>query len=99
MELSNPQKKKLKGFAHDLHPLVSIGQKGLKESIHDEIDTALSFHQLVKVKVVADDRDQRKDIIALIAEQHQASVIQTIGHVVVLYRRNKEKTNLLSKKS
>ncbi|MEE9351718.1 MAG: YhbY family RNA-binding protein [Thiotrichaceae bacterium] len=99
MELTNPQKKKLKGFAHDLHPLVTIGQKGLKESIHDEIETALDFHQLVKVKVMADDRDQRKDMIALIADKHKAMVIQTVGHIVVLYKRNNDKTNLLSKKS
>ncbi len=95
MELTNPQKKKLKGLAHDLHPLVTIGQKGLKESIHDEIETTLSFHQLIKVKVIADDREQRNNIIKLLTEKHQATLLQTIGHIAVFYRRNKDKANVL----
>ncbi len=96
MELTNPQKKKLKGLAHDLHPLVTIGQKGLKESIHDEIETTLSFHQLIKVKVIADNREQREGIIALLIDKHQATLVQTIGHVAVLYRKNKDKADVLS---
>lgn len=95
MELTNPQKKKLKGIAHDLHPLVTIAQDGLKESIHDEIDTALSFHQLVKVKIVADDRDKRKDFIDQLSKKHKAIVVQTVGHVAVFYRRNKDKEKIL----
>ena len=96
MELSNPQKKKLKGIAHDLHPIVTIAQKGLTEAIHDEIETSLKFHQLIKVKVIVDDREQRKEIIHSIADKHQADIIQTIGHVAVFFRRNKEKANILS---
>jgi len=95
MELTNPQKKKLKGLAHGLHPLVTIGQNGLKESIHDEIEIALSFHQLIKIKIMADDRDQRKDLISLLSEKHKATVVQTIGHVAVFYRRNKDKEKVL----
>ncbi len=95
MDLSNTEKKKLKGLAHDLHPLVTIGQKGLKESIHEEMETALTYHQLVKVKILADDKDKRKGMIILLGEKHKASVVQTIGHVAVFYRRNKDKDYLL----
>ncbi len=95
MELTNPQKKKLKGIAHDLHPLVTIAQDGLKESIHDEVDTALNFHQLVKVKIIADDREKRKDFIDQLSKKHNAIVVQTVGHVAVFYRRNKDKEKIL----
>jgi RNA-binding protein len=95
MPLTNPQKKKLKGLAHDLHPLVTIGQQGLKESIHDEMETALDFHQLIKVKIIADDRDNKKEIINLLSEKHQAEIVQAIGHMAIFYRRNNDKENLI----
>ena len=95
MDLSTTENKKLKGLAHDLHPLVTIGQKGLKESIHEEMETALTYHQLVKVKIIVDDRVKRKELITLLGEKHKASVVQTIGHVAVFYRRNKDKDYLL----
>ncbi len=94
MELSNTEKKTLKGLAHNLRPLVMIGQQGLKESIHSEMETALDFHQLVKVKIIADNREQRKTIIKQLSEQHKATVIQTIGHTAVFYRTNKDKARL-----
>ena len=95
LSLTNPQKKKLKGLAHNLHPLVTIAQQGLKESIHDEIETTLTFHQLLKIKIITPDKDQRKEMVNLLSEKHQATIVQTIGHMAVFYRRNKDKENLL----
>ncbi len=94
--LSNAAKKKLKGLAHSLHPVVTIGQQGLKESIHEEMELALDCHQLVKVKINADDREQRQQLIQLLAEKHRAAVIQTIGHTAVYYRPNKDRADLLA---
>jgi len=49
--LDKTQIKQLKALAHKLKPIVTVGQHGMKESINDEIDIALNFHQLVKVKI------------------------------------------------
>jgi RNA-binding protein len=96
MEVStNAQKKRLKSLAHSLKPVVMIGQQGLKETIQAEIDTALSFHQLIKLKVAVGDRDVRNEMINTIAKNNQAELIQRIGNIAVLYKRNKKKSSLL----
>ncbi len=92
--LSNTQKKQLKGMAHALKPIVIIGQHGMKESIDDEIATAIKHHQLIKIKVGLGERHARNDLIEKIAETHNAILIQRIGNIAVLYRFNPQKGKL-----
>lgn len=93
MSLSNQQKKTLKAQAHPLKPVVRLGQSGLTTSVLDEIELAINHHELIKVKITASDRDDKKAIINEIAEKTQSEVIQTIGFVAVFYRENDDKKN------
>ena len=51
MNLTTKQKQYLKGLAHNLKPVVMLGQHGLTEGVLAEIDAALNHHELIKVKV------------------------------------------------
>lgn len=84
-------KKHLKQKAHSLNPVVIIGGSGLTEGVHREIDVALDAHELIKVRVNAEDRDQRKQMIDTICQHHQADLIQAIGHIIAIYRESPEK--------
>ena len=57
MELNSGQIKRLRAEGHrlKLKPVVTIGQKGLTENLHNEIDQALSHHELVKLRIPARD--------------------------------------------
>ncbi len=92
MNLNKSSAKQLRAEAHrlKLKPVVMIGQNGLSDNVHMEIDNALSHHELIKIRVPGLDANDKKQMITSIAQKHQASIIQTIGHVAVLYRRNKE---------
>lgn len=92
MNLSKSSAKQLRAEAHrlKLKPVVMIGQNGLSDNVHMEIDNALSHHELIKIRVPGLDASDKKQMIGDIAQKHQASIVQTIGHVAVLYRRNKE---------
>ena len=92
--LSKIQKKQLKGMAHSLKPVVMIGQQGMKESIDDEVASAIKYHQLIKVKVGLGDRDARDELIEQIAAKHNAILVQRIGNIAVLYRFNPQKGKL-----
>jgi RNA-binding protein len=92
--LSNPQKRHLRSLAHALKPVVMIGQHGLKDSILDELDIALTAHELIKVRVSAEDREERAALIARLVEASGAELIQTIGHVAILFRRNPKKPRI-----
>ena len=89
--LSNPQKRYLRGLAHDLKPVVMVGAKGVTPPLVAELDLALAQHELVKVRVAAEDRDARDAMIAELATAAEADLVSRIGHTAVLYRRNQEK--------
>lgn len=87
----NPiEKKKLKAQAHPLNPVVIIGQAGLTPAVIKEINLALDAHELIKVKIRAE-RDERSVIRDNICTETQAELIQSIGQIAVLYRKNPKK--------
>ncbi len=90
MAVNDKQRRYLRGLAHDLKPVVLVGNKGLTESVLAEIDNALDHHELIKVKVSGAEKAQRLDMINTIASTTKAELIMTIGHVAALYRPAKQ---------
>ncbi len=84
--LSNAQNRFLRGQAHGLKAMLQIGAKGLTDAVIAEVGTALEHHELIKVKVAAADRDARDAAIADLAARCEASLVQRIGNVALLYR-------------
>ncbi|MCK5355075.1 MAG: ribosome assembly RNA-binding protein YhbY [Methyloprofundus sp.] len=86
----NPEQlKQLKTKAHDLKPVIMIGQAGLSEAVAKEIELALDTHELIKIKIRAE-REERKLIQQQICTETHAELIQSIGQVVVIYRKKPE---------
>ena len=88
IELTPAERRLLKAHAHKLHPVVMIGDKGLTEAVLRAIDENLKSHELIKVKVAGEDRTARDAVLARICEALDASPVQQIGKVLVLYREN-----------
>lgn len=84
--LSEKQKKHLRRLAHPLHPLVTLGQAGLTDTVVSELDRALTDHELVKVKARAGDRETRDELIDTLARRTGGTLVQRIGNVAVIYR-------------
>lgn len=91
MSLNNAQRRYLRGLCHALKPVIHVGQKGLSDALLAELDAALTHHELVKVKVFAEERDARDALGEDLAARSGAEVVQKVGHVVCLFRRNPEK--------
>ena len=79
-------RRQLRARAHTLHPVVSIGQHGLTDSVLHEIDVALTAHELIKVRVFNDDRRQRESMLGRIAHALDCAPVQQIGKLLVLWR-------------
>lgn len=94
MSISPAQKRFLRSQAHHLKPVVLLGQHGLTKNVIAEIDRALEAHELIKVRVTAEDRDARYAIIGSITRETGAELIHAIGHVAVLFRRNEKKPRI-----
>lgn len=91
MDLSEPQKKYLRGRGHQLKPTVTVGNAGLTESVLAELDSTLAHHELIKVKVRAGGREDRDSAIQTICDAQNATLVQRIGNVALLYRQNPDK--------
>jgi RNA-binding protein len=94
MKLTEPQKRHLKGLGHHLKPVVLVGQHGLTEGVIAEMGVALDAHELIKVKISAGDRPLRDALIDGLTQATSASLIQRIGNVAVLFRRNPKKPRI-----
>ncbi len=83
---NQPDQKYLRTVAHSLSPVVTLAQKGLTENISKELNRALKQHELIKVKILASDRDSRRALTQEICDLTGAELVQSIGSVAVLYK-------------
>ena len=88
----------LKGRAHALSPTVMIGNAGLTESVLKEIAQTLKTHELIKIRVMSDDRALRATMLETICTQLNAAPIQHIGKILVIYQPNPDAHNIELKK-
>ncbi len=93
--LTSAQIRFLRGQAHGLKAMLQVGGKGLTPAVIAEIDGALEIHELIKVKIGAEDREARDTMIGELADKAGASLVQRIGHVAVLYRQSKDKRQIV----
>jgi RNA-binding protein len=93
--LTNAQTRFLRGQAHDLKAMLQVGGKGITDAFVAEVALALEHHELIKVKVGAEDREARDASIAELAERADAALVQRIGHVAVFYRPSKDKRHIV----
>lgn len=85
-DLSEKQRRYLRGLAHPLGPVVRLGKEGLTEAVAKETIRALFDHELIKVKGPGGDRDARDALFAALAERTGSALVHRIGNVAVLYR-------------
>ena len=89
MTSSNADKKHLRRLGHNPKPVVTVAGNGLSENVNNEIARALTDHELIKIKLVADDRDAKKALTETILTTHDATLVQSVGHMVLVYRKSK----------
>lgn len=96
MSLSAAQRREYRAIAHNLKPVIIVGDKGLTEGVKKELERALDDHELVKVKIASNDREARQEAIAELCAQSGAELVQTIGKIAVVLRRNRQANPKLS---
>jgi len=91
MNLTEHQKKFLRGRGHQLKPTIMIGEAGVSDSVLAEYESTLDHHELIKVRVRVGDRDARDEIIKKLCDDSSAQLIQRVGNVALLFRQNLKK--------
>ncbi len=96
---SAPDTRQLRAIGHKLKPVVTVAGNGLSETVTTEIDRALGDHELIKIKLAVGSREARSEVTQAICQSSGATLVQAIGNVILILRRNAEpdprKSNLL----
>ena len=85
-KLTVKQTQHLKALAHNLDPVVMVGDKGLTYAVIKEIDRNLTAHELIKIRVFGADRDYRSSLIKDICEKTNSLLVEHIGKLLILFR-------------
>ena len=86
--LTSADRRRLKGEAQRLEPILKVGHQGLSEAFVAGVDRELAARGLIKIKF-ADFKEEKKELSAKLAEMTGAALLQIVGHVAVFYRPKK----------
>lgn len=88
-KLSGKQRRYLRGLAHDLKPIVLVGQRGVSPNLIENFEAALLAHELVKVKV--HEGEGLEETAQAFYEATGAQLAQRLGFTLVFYRPHPKK--------
>ena len=95
MELTERQRKYLRGLGHALNPVLLIGQHGVTPAVIAEAGRALHDHELIKVKFRGADREARDVGLATIAGSTDSVLVHRIGHTALYYKRRNDRPGIV----
>ena len=92
--LTPKQRQFLRGLAHPLSPVVRVGRNGVTPAVVEETKKSLLAHELIKVRLDADDAEERRTQAELLAEKADAQSAGRVGKIAMLYRQRDEKPRI-----
>jgi RNA-binding protein len=95
MELSERQRKYLRGLGHALNPVLLVGTAGMTPAVIAEAKRALHDHELVKVKFRGAERPARDAGLAELATATESVLVQKIGHTALYYKRRIDRPGIV----
>jgi RNA-binding protein len=95
MEMSERQRKYLRGLGHALNPVLLIGNSGLTPGVIAEAKRALHDHELIKVKFRGADREARDAGLAELATSTESVMVHRIGHTALYYKRRLDRPGIV----
>ena len=92
--LNNHQKAQLKGLASTLNIKYQIGKNEISDSLIAMLEKALIAHELIKIDVMKGYEGEMEPLAMDLSMKLKAEVVQIVGRVIVLFRRNKDKPQI-----
>jgi RNA-binding protein len=91
MALTAKQRQFLRGLAHPLSPVVRVGKGGVSDAVVGETKKSLQAHELIKVRIEGDEREQLAEKLAAATDAQLAGMI---GKTAILYRARDERPKI-----
>ena len=93
--MTGKERRYLRALAHRLSPVVIVGQRGLSDGVVRQVDTALTDHELIKVRMGNDCPAHRDDVGAELCARTGCTLAGAIGRIVILYRPHPERPKIV----
>jgi RNA-binding protein len=88
--LTGAQKSHLRGLGQTLAPGLKIGRGGLTPEFFAELQKLLRAHELVKLRFLGADREERADLCTRIADEGRCVCVGSVGHTALFYRHQSD---------
>jgi RNA-binding protein len=95
MELSERQRKYLRGLGHALNPVILVGSSGMSAGVVAETKRALNDHELIKVKFRGAERAARDAGLTELATATESTLVHRIGHTALYYKRRADRPGIV----
>ena len=92
--LNSNQKRQLKGIASTLDTKYQVGKNEISDTVIAMLDKALVARELIKIDVMKSVTQPIMELALDLSSKLNAEVVQVVGRVIVLFRRNKEKPKI-----
>lgn len=90
--INKKDKFRLRALANPLKPVVIIGKDGLTENIIGSINDVIKTHELIKISILKTYEGlETEELAELICSTIDAELIFTVGRVIVIYKKNKDR--------
>ena len=88
--LTGAQKSQLRALGQKLTPALKVGKGGLTPAFFAELQKQLRAHELVKLRFLGAERDERTVLVAQIADEGRCVCVGAVGHTALFYRQHPE---------
>ena len=88
--LTGAHKALLRSLGQSLEPALKLGKGGLTPAFFTELQKYLRTHELVKLRFLGAERDERAVLCAQIADEGRCVCVGAVGHTALFYRPHPE---------
>ena len=88
--LTSNEKRQLKSLASVEKIKYQVGKNEISDTLLDMLNKALTARELIKIDVMKGATDPVMEIALDLSSKLNAEIVQVVGRVIVLYRKNRE---------
>lgn len=86
--LTGAQRSFLRGLGQTLAPALMVGKGGLTPAFYSELQKHLRARELVKLRFLGFDRDERATLCEQIGDEGRCLCVGAVGHTALFYRQH-----------
>lgn len=93
--ITGKQRAELKKVSQTLEPQLLIGKSGITDNLIEQIKDHLEKNEILKIKVLSNNTEEKDELVSKVLEMTEAEFVSSLGNKFVIYKRNKDKPQVV----